>query len=52
MKEIILICGVWLVSDGIFSLRTYWKKEDLFCQLIRWTRLVIGIILMIIAILN
>jgi hypothetical protein len=41
------LIGMWLFCDSIFSLRTYWGKEDLFCQGIRWTRLVCSVAVMI-----
>ncbi len=44
---IIKLIGMWLFCDAIFSLRTYWRKEDIFCQGIRWTRLAVSIVIMI-----
>ena len=42
------LIGMWLFSDSIFSLRTYWGgKEDIFCQGIRWTRLVCSVYIMV-----
>jgi hypothetical protein len=46
-EEMIKLIGMWLLSDSIFSLRTYWGKEDLFCQGIRWTRLILSGVLII-----
>lgn len=47
MNLYIKLIGMWLLSDSIFSLRTYWRKEDGFCQGIRWVRLICSLIIMI-----
>ena len=41
------LIGMWLFCDSIFSLRTYWDKEDWFAQGIRWVRLVCSLGVMI-----
>ena len=49
MNILLALLGMWLISDSIFSLRTYWRKEDAFAQGIRTARLLIGIGLVVIA---
>ena len=43
----IKLIGMWLFCDSIFSLRTYWDKEDWFAQGIRWVRLLCSVAVMI-----
>jgi len=49
MNIIIKLLGMWLFSEAIFSLHTYWKEDNLFDfgQSIRWIRLITGIFLMV-----
>lgn len=46
MNEIV---GTWLICDAIYSLRTYWNREDWFAQGIRWARLICGTIIIILS---
>ena len=43
----IKLIGMWLFCDSIFSLRTYWNKEDWFAQGIRLVRLLCSVEVMI-----
>ena len=43
----IKLIGMWLMCDSIYSLRTYWGKEDWFAQGIRWIRLFANIGIMV-----
>lgn len=44
VDKVFVALGVWLVSDSLFSLATYWGKEAWWCQAIRITRLAVGFI--------
>lgn len=41
------LIGMWLLGDALYSLKTYWGKEDIFNQGIRAIRLVCAIVIMI-----
>ena len=43
----IKLLAVWIFADAIYSLKTYWGKEDKFAQGIRWARLVCSLIIII-----
>ena len=43
----IKLMGMWILGDSLYSLRTYWGKEDIFNQGIRAIRLVCAVALII-----
>lgn len=46
--NLLCILGTWLVCDSIFSLSLYWSKEGLKEHWIRWVRLGVGVVVVII----
>lgn len=46
---IIGLLGMWLFSDGIISIKLYWKESWLSCHSIRIVRIIIGLVLMVLA---
>ncbi len=42
LEKILIAMGVWIISDSLFSLVTYWGRESWWSQAIRILRFAIG----------